>query len=114
MHRGTTPYLRFYIDGYDLTGCTVFLTIEQSTGAEMTWKTGDDRFEVALDEDNPGRTIITAHLTQERTFALRAKLPTRAQVRWIDRDGEAMATEKASIDVRDVLYQEIIAFEEEG
>ena len=67
-----------------------------------------------MDDNNPGRTIITVHLTQENSFALRAKLPTRAQVRWIDRDGEAMATEKASIDVKDVLYQEIIAFEEEG
>lgn len=108
MYRGTTPTLLFTIEGIDLTGCTVYISISDSAH-KRTWTWNN--------ADNPGIQISTTEegcsillpLTQEETLVIP---PARAlvQVRWINEDGVARATDVAAFNVDDVLYQEVISF----
>ena len=85
MYQGTTPQLPLSIEGFDLTGMTVFVTIRVD-GTQIT-KTGDDLL-VTYDAETDTSTIIFP-LTQEETLSMRGDKWGDVQVRFIDSAGMA-------------------------
>lgn len=105
MRQGTTPPYALTVFSRDLTDKAVFVTLEGEGGVEVT-KSGDQLTMVCADND----TVIAFRLTQEETFAL-PQGRIEVQVRWIDADGHADATEiKAVANLRSLL-QEVIRYE---
>lgn len=103
MIRGTTPDYLLTLDGVDLAGQTVYVTIGQ--GHRKLTKTGDD---LTVTTDEHGSSIAFS-LSQEDTLGLSAGSAS-VQVRFIDSDGVAQATEKAVLTVDDVLLEKVIAY----
>ncbi len=110
MIRGTTPTYTLQIDGYDLTGCSVYVTVKRSR-TTVTKTSMEGAVVIAADEQG---TTLLVWFSQEDTLALRAG-DGSIQVRWIDRDGTAWATEIANVSVGTVLLDSVIEWEgEEG
>ena len=109
MYQGTTPTLIFRVPGYDLTDKTVFVSIKDSTGKVIT-KTGNDLI-VAYNDETSGSeySLVTCILTQTDTLAIRAG-EAKCQIRFIDSSGIALATEKAQINVKDIIYKAVIRY----
>lgn len=108
MYQGTTPTCALAIAGYDLSGATVFVTLE---GANKQFTMTGDRLTVDYDSENDETTIVFG-FSQEETF----KLPTgtlKCQVRWIDENSEAWVTETVDLMVKSVLLQKVISREDE-
>lgn len=103
MIRGTTPTYVLQIDGYDLTGCTVYVTVKRSN-VKVTKTSTDGAVVIAADEQG---TTLLVWFSQEDTLALRAG-DGSIQARWIDRDGTAWATEIADVTVGKVLLESVI------
>lgn len=106
MYQGTTPALVLRVKNKDLTeDMTIFASIR--TGTNVITKTGEDLI-VAKDEND---TLVTMTLTQSETLKLNTG-DALVQIRYIDDDGLAWATTKAKLNVNDVIYKNIIAYEE--
>ena len=103
MYRGTTPDFVLTIPGVDLTDKTVFVTFEQDY-REIT-KTGD---ELAVEYGDDTSTISVS-LTQQETLGLK-KGKADVQVRFIDREGHAEATDKKAVTIDDVLLERVIEY----
>lgn len=104
MIRGTTPSHILTIEGYDLTETRVYVTL--SSGFVRITKTNED---LAIAYENE-TTSILLFLTQEDTLGL----PTgdaEVQVRWIDSNGIAQATEIEKISVDRVLLPKVISYD---
>lgn len=113
MYQGTTPTIQLTVDGVNLTDCQVYLSMQTyPTQNIITWNSVDSEgFSVFTDPDNPLSSIIRVRLTQEETL----KLPpgdVTLQVRWIDNTGYAGASDKAKIDINDVLYKAVLTYQE--
>lgn len=104
MIRGTTPDFILEIEGYDLTGMTVYVTISQ--GFVKLTKSNDD-LDIRV---NGGNSEIWLSLTQADTLALRVG-SADVQVRMIDRDGHADATETATVNISRVLLEGVIRYD---
>lgn len=104
MIRGTTPDYILTIDGYDLTDKTVFVTIRQ--GTKKITKTRDD-LNVAYSDD---ASTIAFLLSQRDTLSLTAG-SAFVQVRFIDSDGIAYATEIKELIINKVLLERVISYE---
>lgn len=103
MIRGTTPDYILTIDGYDLSGKTVFVTISQN-GQKLT-KTNS---ELSIATDESGSTIA---FILSRRDTLRLKVGSaEVQVRFIDAGGTAWATEIATLTVSKVLLERVIEY----
>lgn len=92
MRRYTTPTIEVTVEGVDLTGCEIWVTLWQQ-GTEVTTRPGAN--DVAYDGSD---TTITVGYTQEQTASLdegRAKV----QVNWVDGEGRRNATAIAAIQV---------------
>ena len=102
MMQGTTPYLLVRVKLRDLTTAQkIILTIKQ--GARVhEWS---DRVQVLSADENG--TLISVHLTQEETLALRPGL-YRMQVSWIDQTGESRKTVIGEKDVLEALHRGVI------
>jgi len=105
MYQGTTPSVIFEIKGYDLTSAKVFVSFKQ-TGKDVLTKSED--VQVGYDEDTTISTIVCP-LTQEDTLDMKRGGVT-AQIRFIYEDGQAYATNKAVIEVSDVIYPVVISY----
>lgn len=103
MIRGTTPDYVLTLDGVDLSNQTVYVTIGQ--GKTRLTKTGDE-LSVSVDETG---SAIAFSLTQQDTLGLSAGSAS-VQVRFIDAEGVAQATEKAPLTIDDVLLERVIAY----
>lgn len=103
MIRGTTPDYVLTLDGVDLSNQTVYVTIGQ--GKTRLTKTGDE-LSVSVDETG---SAIAFSLTQQDTLGLSAGSAS-VQVRFIDAEGVAQATEKAALTIEDVLLERVIAY----
>ena len=102
MYQGTTPALVLRVKDKDLTEATIFASI--STGKTNVFtKTGDDLLVVKDDDD----TLVTMTLTQNETLKLNAG-DAEVQIRYVEADGNAWATTKAKVRVKDVIYRNII------
>lgn len=106
MIRGTTPHYTLTIEGYDLTQMTVFVTIRRGDCRTLTLT--NDRLTIGY-ADN--KTSIAFTLTQEETLMLREGTG-KIQVRFIDADGDAQATEIGRITIGPVLQDGKISYEE--
>ena len=104
MRQGTTPTYTLIIRGYNLTTQTVFVTVS-SQGKRIT-KTGD-ALEIVYSD---GASVVLFNLTQEETFSLGLGY-ARVQVRFIDSEGTARATNMAEIMVEPVLQPGVIEYE---
>lgn len=103
MYQGTTPTLVFMVPGVDLTEAKAWVTL---VSGNKEWDFTGDRVTVAYED---GQSLLTIALTQEETF----KLPVgslKAQVRWVDADEQAWATEEASLQVSGVLMKKVIRY----
>lgn len=111
MYQGTTPSLPLHVKGYDLTEATVFVTICENARNTKITKSGSELI-VTYNDDVEGEeySLVMCPLTQEETLQLRPG-PAMCQIRFIDSQGQAYATKKATINVYDVLYKEVIEHE---
>ena len=118
MIRGTTPDYILTLPGVDLTGETVYVTIAQTargaarpadlmTGAASMriTKTGTD---LAVSSDGTDTTIVF-RLSQQETLALQAK-QCLIQVRFVDSNGVARATEIKALTVEPILLERVIQY----
>ena len=104
IRRGTTPALIITAEGVDLTGCTVYVTIWQSI-TKLIKKTGDDG-SVWMDvEDN--NTIIYVVLSQAESLSFKQG-KALVQIRWVEEDGTAHASDIASTNLHRVLQEGVI------
>lgn len=101
MIRGTTPDLILTVDA-DLTGQTVFVTLSQA-GVKTTIS-GDD-----LSIEAGETSVIALRLTQEQTLGMRSGTAS-VQVRMIDENGIARATEIRSVNIAPVLWEKVISY----
>lgn len=106
MRRGTTPDYLLTVAGYDLTECTVYVTLKQ--GAQLITFTGD-RLSVSWDSD-ANTSSVTFGLTQEETLGLKQG-NAEIQIRFINAEGEALATQIRAIPVLPVLFEEVIEYD---
>lgn len=104
MIRGTTPNYILTIEGYDLTDKTVYVTISQSY--KKLTKTNKDLSIVYAD----GASTIAFSLSQHDTLSLQEGT-AQVQVRFIDSDGIASATEIGTLTVNKVLLERVISYE---
>lgn len=111
MYQGTTPTLPLHVKGYDLTEATVFVTIFDNARNTKITKSGSELI-VTYNDDVEGEeySLVLCPLTQNETLRL-SQGEAVCQIRFIDSQGQAYATKKASISVRDVLYKEVIEHE---
>ena len=103
MIRGTTPDFLLTVNA-DLVDKAVFVTISQPR-TRLTL-TGDD-LGIASDGTN---SVIQIRLTQKQTLALSVG-KADIQVRFIDENGIARATEIKTLDVTRVLLERVIHYD---
>lgn len=105
MRRGTTPDYVLSISGYDLTDQSLYVTIAQySNKITLT----GERLTVTYDSET-NITSIVFSLTQEETLAFKSG-NVEVQIRFIDADGVAQATEIKLLPVLPVLFEEVIEY----
>ncbi len=107
MTQGTTPMLELTVDK-DISECTVYVTLKDvQQGTVKTFKNTDEEFVemVALDDV----TTIHIRLTQAETLGFSVG-QIDVQVRFIDAEGIADATNVRRIVNLEALYTEEISF----
>ena len=106
MIRGTTPDLILTLP-VDLTDCTVYVTLGRRP--TMITKTGGDLIVT------PGATSSTIEIwfTQEDTLSLREG-QAEIQVRYINAEARAYATNVKTVTVGKVLLEGVITYDAEG
>lgn len=108
MRQGTTPPCALTVEGWDLTDKTVFVTLEDRDHHLVT-KTGEE----LTTAYSGGNSTIAFRLTQEETFRLHTGI-IRVQVRFIDSNGIANATDTAEIKNLSVLLKDVIRYDGEA
>lgn len=103
MYQGTTPAVSYEIKGYDLSNATIFVSFKR--GNDILTKTNGDVV-AAYDEDSQISTII-CQLTQEETLAIRSG-GVQTQIRFIYENGQAFATNIATLEMKSVIYTDVI------
>lgn len=107
FYQGTTPQVLLTVLGEDLTGKSVYVTIRQ--GATLITATGD-RLTCEYDAGKD-RTRVMFRLTQEETLSL-SPGSAEVHIRYIDASGDARATDKARMEVKESLLREVIMYVE--
>ena len=111
MYQGTTPTLPCRVPGRDLTETTVFVTIKDYKRCNEITKSGSELIVTYNDEvEGEEYSLVLCPLTQNETLQL-SQGEAVCQIRFIDSQGQAYATKKATINVSDVLYKEVIKHE---
>ncbi|MBO4926082.1 MAG: hypothetical protein J5472_06350 [Clostridia bacterium] len=101
MYQGTTPSITLTIAGRDLSGCTVEVYIAQAAVRIV-------KRDARVEADAEGTTVACA-LTQKETLSLTPG-PAFVQVRWIDAQGTAEATDEAQLNVKRILDRTVIEY----
>lgn len=104
MRQGTTPTYTLIVGGYDLTDKTIFVAIS-SRGRKII-KTGD-ALSIAYGDE---ASTIAFRLTQQETLSLGLG-QAEVQVRFIDSNGIANATDIKPINVERILQPGVIEYE---
>lgn len=113
MIRGTTPDFILEIPGWDLTDKTVFVTLSQ--GVRKITKSNDELDIRWVDvtpegpDDPDHQTEIGFSLTQQDTLMLTVG-GGEIQVRFIDENGEAEATDIQPVSISRVLLEGVIHY----
>lgn len=109
--RGTTPDYVLTIEGYDLTGKTVFVTFAQ--GVNKFTKGNDDVEITTTTEEVDGAEVTTSAialtLTQRDTLFLKTGAVS-IQVKWIDSDGKVLATNIAMAEINRALLERVVSY----
>lgn len=106
MRQGTTPVISLTVPGYDLTDKTVFVTFRDSQKKDIT-KTGDD-VTVAY---SGGNSSVLVKFSQKETLDM-ATGAVKVQIRFIDADGHAEATNIAEISNLHIILKREIEYHE--
>lgn len=109
MIRFTTPTIHLTVEGVDLTGKQVYVSLEQGN-TELLKKDTDLTITVETVEGKPV-TNIDLTLTQEETSVFRYGVSAAVQVNWISADGVRAATGIKSINVKQNLLDAVIEHE---
>ena len=99
MRRFTTPTLSLVVEGVDITGMDVYVTISQGS-TELTVTNAPMEF------DGEGTAIALA-LTQEQTERFRVG-EAKVQVNWVGGDGMRNATTIGRLQVDDNLLRRVV------
>ena len=107
MKRGTTPTVLLKVtsgdgESCDLTSFRIFVTFE-GTDSKIT-KEGED-ISVSVVEDH---TELTIKLTQEETLSFRNGDRVRVQLRCVDDEGNALASNIGSFHADEILLEGVI------
>lgn len=100
MRRGTTPTFNIECD-VDLTGYTIFVTLEQGN-RELTLTP-----ECETTEDG---CVLSVTLTQEQTLVFDDRGTASMQVRAIDQAGLAIASNIMTVDIGKILLDGVIEY----
>lgn len=103
MRRYTTPTITLNINGIDLTGYKTFTTLKQGK-KELTLE------DLPVVPTENGCTL-TGVLTQEQTAGFTADSSVLVQVRFIDAEGVASASNIKPLTVNKVLKEGVISYE---
>lgn len=103
MIRGTTPTFMLFVEGYDLSGTTVYVAIKNDMRELLL---SGERLSVTGGEEE---SIVVFGLTQEETLALKEGT-AQIQVRFIDSAGVAYATDIRRVTVGKVLQEGVIEY----
>ena len=107
MYQGTTPAIVYTISGVDLSAMKAFVSFKE--GNTLLTKSGD---EVSMSYSDETTTIVCL-LSQEETLAF-ARGTVETQIRFIDSNGMAYATNKAKVRVDDIIYKAVISYGGDG
>lgn len=110
IRRGTTPTLTITAEGIDLIGKSLYITIAQANNGQLTKIFPNEDGSVWL-ETVGDDTIINVYLSQHDTLAFH---PGRAelQIRWIEEDGTAHASDIKNITLTKTLLEGVIKYVE--
>lgn len=110
IRRGTTPTLTITAENIDLIGKTVYVTIDQAGHGQLTKLFPNNDGTVSLEQYNSD-TLIHVFLSQHDTMAFR---PGKAQIqiRWIEEDGTAHASDIVTITLTKTLLEGVIKYVE--
>lgn len=110
IRRGTTPTLTITAESIDLTDKTIYITIDQANGRQITKLYPNNDGSVWLERVGEN-TDINVYLSQHDTMAFH---PGRAevQIRWIEEDGTAHASEIKNITLTKTLLEGVIKYVE--
>lgn len=100
----TTPTISLTVEGVDLTGQDIYVTIEQ--GSHELTKSGADLTVAYADPD----TTIEFNLTQEESASFAYSRSAQVQVNWISQNGVRGATTIAQVSVLKNLLDEVIEY----
>lgn len=103
MIRGTTPDYLLRVKDQDLTDKTVYVTVAQ--GNNKVTISGVDLVITTEGDDS----IIAFRLTQLQTLSLKEG-KAKVQVRFIDAENKAQATNMQDIEVHPVLLEKVIRY----
>lgn len=113
MRQGTTPIVTLDV-AQDFDDCNVYVTIDQG-GTQITKASRESAdIEITKHYDDAGNfdySKVALYLTQSETLGLEVG-KVRVQIRWIDTDGNAYATDIDSFKVKESLLQEVIDYGE--
>ena len=101
--RGTTPDYVLALEGYDLTGKTVYVTLAQ--GGVKTTLTGD-RLTIATDEEG---STVAFELTQAETLRFKAG-DAEVQLKCIDEQGNVDASGIGQLTIDRALLEKEITY----
>lgn len=110
MIRYTTPTISLSVDGADLTGKEVYVSLEQGN-TELLKKGSDLTIDVEITDEHPV-THITFALTQEETAVFKCGSSIAVQVNWISADGVRAATGIKTINVKQNLLDSVIDYDD--
>lgn len=105
MRRGTTPTLTLTIKDADLAGYHIEVAITQ--GGKVMTKTTD---EVDMQYADPD-TVISMELTQQDTLGFKSGKMASIQVRFVNADGVAGATNIQNVNIDRILREGVIAYD---
>ena len=104
----TTPTIHLIVEGVDITGKEVYVTLEQ--GCRELTKSGSDLIVEAETDQEQTDTNITFVLTQEESARFDHNNNVSIQVNWIASNGVRAATEIKGIKVMKNLLGEVISY----
>lgn len=104
----TTPTIVLTVEGVDLTGMDVYVTLEQ--GAHELTKTGEDLTITIETESEQTNTVLATVLTQAESAAFDFGKSALVQVNWISAQGVRCATEIGKIAVMRNLLDEVVEY----
>lgn len=104
--RGTTPVYVLILDGYDLTGTTVYVTLAQG---EVKTTLPRERLSVAAEESG---SVVAFELTQAETLGYKVGY-VEVQVKCIDAEGNADGFAIGQFTISRALLEKEISYDAE-